>query len=448
MLYLGWVCLLLVLGYAVARQRYLLSPTSVFLAYSALALPLSYLLAGILNVPSVFYASVTQIPSGSAYAALFATILALAGFYFGRYRFPAIRIHGATRRISRMRLSVLLVCCSVLALACAMQLAYDLGGIARILSELGAVRSGELTGRGAQVYAVTMLLPTVMQWWLICALRDNNPNKRFVFALCLASCFLGGVFGFRGPVVALLLQVMAIWYLFTKRPSRRVLISVLLGLIPLTMVSGILRLTNNEVAFETISSADTSVILAYLSDTALTRVRGVEAFSILQQYVDSHGFSFFIGNIRETLLSLLPSFLINKPISVTETIATQVFSNYLFNAGIIRDIYGGVSYTYISEGYWNFGYFGVLLYGIAIGAVFKTCESIQRKANPNNVEIALYKAVAGFTLLLVEATQLGINAIVLNLFVNLLIIFILSLRIGGERHAISASKVKIINYHH
>ena len=311
-----------------------------------------------------------------------------------------------------------------------MQLVGDLGGLSRMLSELGAVRSGELVGRGPQVYAVTMLLPTLFQWWLVYELRSGHRNRRYLaLTLCLISSLLGGLLGFRGPIAALLIQTATIWYLFTGRPTKRSMVVAMAVVIPVATLSSILRLTFNEVAFEKLGDADPRLVIGYLSDTALTRVRGVEAFTVLHTKMESLPYGMFLANVRESVLALVPSAIVDKPISVTEDIATQVFSDYLFDAGIIKDIYGGVSYTYISEGYWNLGYLGVLMQGFVFGWLFNCCSRLELSRRPTDLEVLFYKACAGFALLLVEAPQLGVNAIILNVFVNLLIVTALSMRL-------------------
>jgi hypothetical protein len=325
------------------------------------------------------------------------------------------------------RFIVLLPICIVVAAVSMLDLVSTLGGLGRIVSELEAVRGGELIGKGPQVYAVTMLLPTILQWYLVHTIRQGWRGRYFVLALCLASSLLGGLLGFRSPVIALLIQTLVIWYLLTKRPSRRTLLLGLATFLPIVTLAGVARLLVNEASLDVMLTADPQAVFAYLSDTTLTRVRGIEAFSLLKEYVDVNGYGLFLDNIVETAVAVLPSGIFPKPTSLTESIATSVFGASLFEAGIIRDIYGGVSYTFISEGYWNAGYLGVLIYGVLFGLVFKSIEKVELQPTPTNWEIAVYKAVAGFAPILVEAPQLGINAVVVNLFINAALLVALSI---------------------
>jgi hypothetical protein len=211
--------------------------------------------------------------------------------------------------------------------------------------------------------------------------------------------------------------------------------------LPVVTLAGVARFLTNEAVINALSDANPELIVAYLADTTLTRVRGLEVFSILMPYVDARQFGFFWGNLSETTLSIVPSLLIEKPISLSEQIATLVYGEYLFGAGIVKDVYGGVSYTFISEGYWNAGFIGVLIYGFAFGLLFRRVERAERTTSPSNLQIVLYKAVAGFVPLLVEAPQLGVNAIVVNVLVNIILLIILSVPInrfdGSKKYGVA-----------
>jgi hypothetical protein len=423
-------------------QSFPFSPTSIFAAYTALSIPGSYILSKALGIKSVFYDSPALINNELVMLGVFATTVGVIGLISGRAAERIIpRIKLRSRNLISSRFFVVLPASIVFALLCMADLTSALGGLDRITSELGAVRSGELTGKGVQVYAVTMLFPTILQWYLVQCLRINSSRRHLALILCVFGSFLGAAFGFRAPAVALLIQTVVIWYLLTKRPSRRVMIIWVALFLPVVTLAGVARFLTNEAVINALSDANPELIVAYLADTTLTRVRGLEVFSILMPYVDARQFGFFWGNLSETTLSIVPSLLIEKPISLSEQIATQVYGEYLFGAGIVKDVYGGVSYTFISEGYWNAGFIGVLIYGFAFGLLFRRVERAERTTSPSNLQIVLYKAVAGFVPLLVEAPQLGVNAIVVNVLVNIILLIILSVPInrfdGSKKYGVA-----------
>lgn len=434
MLMLINILLLVACVWIFSKQKFLFSPTSTFIAYAGLAIPGSFLISILLNLTSVFYISPQDVDEDAVVYSALAMLLGIGGLIFGRAFEQFIpKFKQRSMNMDGSRLYLVIPVSIVVALISLFSLVSELGGFGRIISELGAVRSGELTGKGFQVYAITMLLPTVLQWNLVQCLRGNSNRRYVALILCLLSSLMGAGLGFRAPAVALLIQTIVIWYLLTKTPSRRALMLGTALFIPLITLAGVTRFLTNESVIDTLKDADTALISAYFADTTLTRVRGVEAFSILKQFVDAHSYGMFIENISESIFSIVPGALIEKPVSLTENIATQVYGRYLLDAGIIRDTYGGVSYTFISEGYWNAGFLGVLLYGFIFGIFFKIVERAERYESPTNLQIMLYKAVAGFTPLLVEAPQLGVNAIIVNIFVNSILLLVIFYPITNQR---------------
>ncbi len=420
---------------AFLAQRFLLSPTAIFYAYSSLALPGSYLITRWLDMPSVFFDSPRQLAGYALATCVGATVLGWASFSIGRFgpwRAPAF-IHSQPLYLRSHRFPWVLGASVLLAVWGGLDLVSSLGGIARISEELGAVRSGELAGKGIQVYALTFLLPTCLQWYLVLVLRQDRRHPGWVLALCLASCLLGAALGFRGPALALLLQVGVIWFLLRGIPSRKKMLTIMLVLASLVTLLGLLRLLLNVAALETITTAGPQAVASYVANTALTRVRGFETFVMIRQFVDDGAFMFFLSNIRESFQALIPSVVLAKPVPVAEQIANEVFANSLFAAGILRDSYGGVSYTFIAEGYWNAGWIGICIYGLALGLLFRWVESSPRAGMVSNLRLLVYKAVVGFTLVLVEAPQLGVNAILVNIAVNAVVLLALSVAVAPRR---------------
>lgn len=425
----AWLLVTTVMILSFIFQRYYLSPTAIFIGYSTVVIPIAYLVSKALDIPSVFFVSHESMPADGVLAACLATVLGVGGFFLGRYLIPTPTLSWPKLNIITRRIKWLVFASFGVAIISAGLLVRELGGIDRIFTEMGSIRSGELKGLGVQVYAVTMLLPSVMQLWLISSIRNGSKHVYVILVGCLATSMMGGLLGFRGPVLALLIQVTGIWFLLTGRPTRKILLLILFLAVPLSTLFSFIRVLTDEAAMKYLQRVDSTAIYAYVFDAALTRVRGVESFILMKNYIDTCNYNFFVSNFLETFLSVVPSFVVNKDISVTELIATTVYSTSLFDAGIIKDVYGGVAYTYIAEGYWNLGFLGVVLFTTILGILFKIVEDMRYNVLPSNVQIIFYKAIAGFALLVVEAPQLGINAIVVNVFANFILLALLSVPI-------------------
>ncbi len=98
------------------------------------------------------------------------------------------------------------------------------------------------------------------------------------------------------------------------------------------------------------------------------------------------------------------------------------------NAGNIRDVYGGASYTLVAESYWNLGLAGIALLCVGFGYVLQVVEC-EGSRNVNYMRAIVYKTFAGAVVSFIEVPQLGVNGIVLTLFLNLAILAFLSAEI-------------------
>lgn len=430
MLNVSWVMLLFLMLFVFFRQKNFLSPTGIFIGYSALIFPISFLVSGFFGIGSVFFGAPSEIPIAMQWSAFFAVVLGICSFWFGRHCVGIGSLRWPDFEIKLGNLKLLIFLSTVMAGVSAAYLFNVLGGVSRVFSELGAIRSGELSGLGVYTYAITMLLPTSMQFVMIYLIRINHPRKNISVIFCVLSSLLGGVFGFRGPVMALLLQVFSIYFLMTGRPSRKTMLIILMVLVPAATISGFLRVFLNEAFWDLAGKMSSSDMAAYASDLLLTRVRGVETFVVMKGYVDFHGFGYFIDNFRESIFSVFPAIFFEKGNSLSEIIATNVYGKYLFDAGVLKDVYGGVSYTYIAEAYWGFGFAGVSFFCLLFGVLFRVVECGR---SISLVRIILYKSLAGFCLLLVETPQLGLNAIVVNVAFNFALMFFLAISFLGIR---------------
>ena len=444
-----WAGLTLVTLYLFARQRFWLSPTALFYGYFALVYPISYLISYWLQLPSLLFSSPRQISSDKLDHAFFLACLSLGSFCLFRFLVPALQLAffapipqlkwNEVKIIdSRLRIAVIL---SLLAASLAAgYFIRTFGGIRSIISNLGSIRGGELQGMGLPVYALTYLVPTIMQFWLISSLKNRSKHRRLVLAATIASALFGGLLGFRGPVAILLIQTGCIGYLMCGRPNRKNVFYAALAAAVFATALGVVREASSVVGgdLDLIANVDLASIGPLIVGSLVTRTRGVEALVIMTDFVDRGGgsdYHYFVENVMETILAPVPSFAVGsisslaavKNYPLCQKIATIVYGGSLSDAGNIQDIYGGVSYGLVAEAYWNLGWLGVVIVSGLLGYVLRMIEGERVERGP--LYITVYKTFAGSMFMVIEGTQVGLNAICLNLFVTLLILAALSFKI-------------------
>ncbi len=438
---LGWIILAFLCVYLMFRQSFLFSPTAIFVGYFGLCCPIGYLISYFFKMPSFFFSDPSAIPPASDAYALFLCYLCLFSFCVGRYLklIPCLRLDFREHQIRSLRLLPLLLVSVIVAVAGALWLNAELGGLGKIFSANSALRSGGLRGLGIGTYAITVLCPTVFQFWLIAALQKKSRWVAYILVACVLSALAGGAFGFRATSAPLEIQTLVIVFAYTGRPSKKSTVFVAFAAVVLAAVSGLLRIGT----LGTLPAAQWTLAAELASNSTITRVRGVEYLVLLTNYVDSHGYHYFGKNITETLLSVVPSVIYPKGISLTEVIGSAVYGPDLYRVGIYHDIYGGISYGIVGEGYWNLGIAGVILISFALGYVLRVAERLLLPGRVSVAGIIIVKAFSAFMINIVEAPQLGVNAICLNLFLNFPVLLFLTMPMIGHRNVGAAPEANI-----
>jgi len=306
---------------------------------------------------------------------------------------------------------------------------HELGGMSAVVDNSAAIRSAGLRGLGAGIYAITNLLPTVAQFWLIYAFRTKSRYLGMILLLCVLCSALGGVFGFRGNIFVLLIQVACIYYLMSGKAYKARMAILILSSGILLSVLGVIRIVTSGQGgreAQVLMQGNSDDMMYIISDTSLTRHRGVEMLVIMNDYMKHVSYHYFTGNISETARVIIPSFILSKDIAVSEKIATAVYSGYLMNAGVALNVYGGVAYTILSECYWNMGLTGIVLVCVLTGYTLRVVEFRRSSAYISILHIIIFKAFASSIAQFLEAPQLGTNTLVINLFLNIGILVFLS----------------------
>ena len=212
-----WTILMLCCLYMFWRQPFMLSPTGIFFAYYALVFPIPLLVSYYLWIPTAIFDSPRNISQDKLFFAFCQVVVGLASFGVARYTLPIITISWSKRSINRSRLVPLTVVSSIMAAGGGLWVMQRIGGISALTNNLGAVRNGLLRGLGVGTFALTVLPPTVAQFWLMHAYRTKSKYLALILSLCILSTLLGGIFGFRGTIVTLLIQVACVCYLMTGK---------------------------------------------------------------------------------------------------------------------------------------------------------------------------------------------------------------------------------------
>tara|TARA_X000000950_G_scaffold36548_1_gene39055 strand:- start:11731 stop:12921 length:1191 start_codon:yes stop_codon:yes gene_type:complete len=159
--------------------------------------------------------------------------------------------------------------------------------------------------------------------------------------------------------------------------------------------------------------------------SSILRVSGPELLLIMIEKVNMTGYSFFKHNLIESFTILVPQAIWeSKPTSLSEIISTEIYGNYLYRLGIIRQLYGGVAYGILSEAFYNLGTLGIIIYSYFTAFILNISDKWIR--SKRLFKFLFSKAVIMNVLFLVESPQLGINAIIMNIFVSLAIVILIS----------------------
>ena len=293
-----------------------------------------------------------------------------------------------------------------------------MGGVSNILSNVEFMRSGQGQRIGFLMYPATMFIPLSMIFYLALSKKSCSLTYMIVFFISLIPIFM---LGFRGPILILLIQFVTLYHLKIKQLD--------FSKTFLLLVFAICFFTLYAFFREGLSIDEFLLIFEIFLNSVLLRVRGIEYLSQIILYGSEY--NYFIPNIVETATIVIPSAVFpEKPISTTEMITTLYFKNELYDLGIIRDVYGGVSSGFLSHGYWSAGLLGVLSISIFSGFIL----GLISKLHHNNVGILLIATFISYVHLYIESFQLAINSLVMNFLAMLIFIIIKNIFSDAKGH--------------
>ncbi|MDR8524425.1 O-antigen polymerase [Shewanella fidelis] len=300
------------------------------------------------------------------------------------------------------------------------------GGFFNFIQNINSYRSGGGVGAGFLQYPATMLLPTILFFHMATNPNAKNFGKFYIlfFALSLIPLI---ILGFRGPVVIITLQFSFFYHHFiSKIGFKKIAVySLLLFLILLTW--GYLREARDSTSFSFI------VLFELAISVVIFRTRGIEVLSAIVSRPEKIDYNYFLANLVESFTSFIPrAIYAAKDISTTEKITTIYFSNDLFSIGIIKEIYGGVSSTFLGHAYWSAGALGVIIVSIVTGVIIGVVQNLYSYSRGNTIVIFFVGMFFSYIHFYIESFQLAINAFIMNILMFSVFFFILPKRVKND----------------
>ncbi len=301
------------------------------------------------------------------------------------------------------------------------------GGVGAFLGGVSAYRSGGGVGLGFLQYPGTMLLPILLFMFISKGDAEQNYRCRFLYVIVFFVFLLPVVIlGFRGPVIILLLQFLIVYNAFVSRVS----------LSKLVVVGGVIFSSFTFWAYlrePQLFGLGGCTFCKLVGDTVVFRTRGIEVVAAILSKPQLVEYNFFVPNFIESVTSIIPrSVYAEKGYSTTEIITTAYFSADLYSIGIIKEVYGGVSSTYIGQSYWAHGFSGVLIVSCVFGFLLAVVQKMFVVGEQNNIVVIFYSVVFSHLHLFVESFQLAINAMIMNFAV----LCLLSIFMGKRIHSV------------
>ena len=139
--------------------------------------------------------------------------------------------------------------------------------------------------------------------------------------------------------------------------------------------------------------------------------------------------NFFFPNLIESLTTFIPRVIYpGKAVSTTEQITTLYFANDLFSIGIVREIYGGVSSTFLGHAYWAGGTYAVIFVSLVTGSFLAVTQKLYKDNPCNRLNILFCGLIFSYIHFYIESFQLGINALIMNILMFIFFIAFLAKR--------------------
>lgn len=287
------------------------------------------------------------------------------------------------------------------------------GGFSAFIANLAIWRNTGLIGNGIYIFFISVAGQIVPLLFLVInkdkIIKDNKTKLEFILLLMLITIPIG-ILGFSGSVAYVILEVIVIYYFYCEKFSLRKLTILTSILLLFLIMYGIVRANNMSiVGLELTIEREPELLMR-----PFLRTRGSE---IMARIIDNTN-EFRLG--YETLFQSLTIFVPHaiwaekpEPISV-------VFSEEMYGLN------GGISPTILGDLYWNFGYFGITLGMLIIGATVQIIYNSLKKYLDRPSVIFVYAHMFLFFTVLVSAIPGPLNDLVMKTIFFVPIVYWLS----------------------
>jgi hypothetical protein len=370
------------------------------------------------NTDSYIYASLLSLGS----------IVIISFFYLVFFQFTKFKRVSVSLKYSKYTFLIYILM-FVVSISTLILLFSKHGGLFEFISNIDSYRAGSGVGSGYLQYPATMILPTILFFYMSSKAKNiaktGGKKSGFRYLLIfLISIIPIIILGFRGPLGILVIQFLFFYHHFINRLEIKNIIKYFLLFLIILTYWALLR--EKELSDNVTSTILWSVFL----NTVLFRTRGIEALASIISKPNNIDYNFFIPNFIETFTSFLPrAIYTDKGYSTTEIITTKYFSNELFSAGIIKDVYGGVSATFLSHAYWSSGIMGIIFISMMTGIVLSLFQNLYNKNKQNNLVVVYIGIFISYTHFYIESFQLAINALLMNTLMYIVFVAIIRKRV-------------------
>lgn len=292
------------------------------------------------------------------------------------------------------------------------------GGIVFFIQNREYWRAGGLIGQGYLLFPATSLLTFSVFIFFIANTHcgQKKGNAKTIIALFVISLIPIYFLGFRSLLLVPIIQFILLWHLLIKPLRTANFIFLFSALLILMLVLGISRSIASNRLLELV---DVQKILNTSGEEvlkALNRSSSMEVLPVVIKKVDQTGeYQYGWRSVFEAATVIVPRIIwAEKPISSGERFTTYFFGRALdYERGTYKEYWGGVSPSILSEFYWNFGWFGIVLGSFFLGRIMKLITSSFLKSVHQPNALLAYLIIYTSFIMFAEVFQGQMNGLIL-----------------------------------
>lgn len=308
------------------------------------------------------------------------------------------------------------------------------GGFAEFIANREAFRAGGLVGQGIFIFPATSLMALGALIYFLGNVQSSTTRRGIVKSIFVLMIALLPAFfvGFRSALMLPVLQFMVSWhYAYRKIQVGKLIISLVLIVTAFTLY-GISREVLPGITISSSVIVDAVVKNPELAYAVVSRSKGTEVVASVINKLDQTG-AYELGwrSLIETATIVIPKLLWEgKPQASSVRFTTYFFAEDMqLSRGYDQDEWGGISPTVVGELYWHFGWLGVAIGLYFLGRLARVVYSTLQRNRKNSSVLIIYAIFYTSFAMFPEAIQGYANGLVINGFVIVVTLFMLTMRI-------------------